>query len=468
MKDSPFIKPIDLFGNYYIYDVNRNDVVKVSRGLYEYLVQLERSPESECEEETVWREYESFVEKGYFSGHKMKVIRHPSTDLVEYYLDRKLSMVILQVTQNCNLRCSYCIYSDSYNEGQRSHSGKKMSLETAIRAVDFLAQHSIDSKKVGVSFYGGEPLLEMDLIKKVVDHAEDVLSGKDLTFSVTTNATLLTREIVAYMKEHHFNLMVSLDGPKSIHNTSRRFAADGVGSFDTIRKNLEAFREEYPDYFEKLSISMVIDPQNDFDEINSLFRPSDVFAGLKLHSSIIDDTYSLEKVTFSEEFIAKRNYQIFLAYLARMNRIDRKRVSPIAYEEVVRYGMAMDKMQKAKALPEEGAPNGPCVPGQSRLFADVDGNLYPCERVSENSPAMRIGNLTDGFDYEKSKELLNIGALTPEACRNCWAARLCSICPKHADDGGTLSQELKLARCQGIKDQALTDLKMWILMKEYA
>lgn len=464
MENIPFIKLIEQYGNYYFFDVNKNDIVKISEGLYKYLEELLHNPDAECE--SVAGEFNNLKKAGYLSGNRIKVIRHPDLPLLENYLERKINMVTIQLTQSCNLRCSYCIYSDFKNDGQRTHSGKRMSLETAKKAVDFLAVHSVDSESVSIGFYGGEPLLEFELIKNVAEYAEGILGDKYLNFSITTNATMLSDYIIDYLKEHNFQLMISLDGPKEIHDVNRRFASDGRGSFDTVLENIRMVKERYPDYFDKISINMVIDPQNDFDTINSLFTASDIFGYNNVQSSIIDDIYSMEKVTYSDEYISKRDYNIFLAHLARKGRIAESKVPPVALEEVRHLENELLKMKKTEALSEIGTHGGPCIPGQLRLFVDVDGNFYPCERVSESSSVMQIGNLQDGFDYKKARKILNIGELTSEECKKCWAVRHCTLCAKYADDGNSFSKEKKLSNCSGVREQTLYILKNMILLKE--
>ncbi len=464
----PFIKLFEFWGKYYAFDVNTDEIINISKKLYFYLGKLLKNHDGDInfDDEDTRREYESYNAYGYFSDIKVREIKHPSTDLIEGYLNRKINMMTLQVTQNCNLRCSYCVYSDFYNSGQRTHTGKRMAIETALKAVDFLAEHSLDSEFVSITFYGGEPLLEMNLVKKVVEYAEKVFKGKELRFSVTTNATKLDEEIVEYLVKKDFVLMISLDGPKEIHNTNRRFAADGKGSYDIIVSNLRKIKEKFPDYFRKISISMVIDPQNDFDEINSVFDKESVFSELNVHATVIDDIYSLEKVSYSEEYIAKREYHSFLAYLAELDRINIGEISPIAYEEISDMKSKSKMKGKVKKLSYTDAPGGPCIPGQTRLFVDVDGNLFPCERVSESSPAMIIGNLKEGFFYENARKILNIGALTADECKNCWAFRRCNLCARNADDGSKLSREKKLTYCSGVRERTLYELKREVLFYE--
>ena len=116
-------------------------------------------------------------------------------------------------------------------------------------------------------------------------------------------------------------------------------------------------------------------------------------------------------------------------------------------------------------MAEVGHPSGPCIPGQLRLFVTTDGNFFPCEKVSENSQVMKIGNVNEGFDYEKVKKILNVGKLTENECKECFAFRNCSLCSMVADTGKSeedeLSRNLKLESCARIRyefDDKLKDV----------
>lgn len=465
MNKKPFIKLFKSPNAYYVFDVNRDNVIAVSSDTYFYLQALLRNGDIQCHEHKILDEIGSLKNNGYLSDNKIKMIKHPCSDAFATYLERKLNMITLQVTQNCNLRCSYCTYSDFYNNQQRSHSDKRMSLETAIKAIDFLANRSIDSAQVNVGFYGGEPLLEFDLIKKAVSYAEDLFPHKELSFSITSNGTLLTPEILSFFREKNILLMISLDGPKEIHNINRRFAADGSGSFDVVMNNIRMIQKDYSDYLKNISISMVIDPQNDFDKINEIFE-EETLQNVNIRPTVIDDTYSSEKIKFSERYIEKKEYNTFLAYLANVNRLNQNEVSPVAMQEITQLNNKIGKFIKRISLPTEGTHSGPCIPGQARLFVNTDGELFPCERISETSQIMQIGNLEKGFDYDKAMALLDIGALTADECRNCWAISHCSICPKCADDGDYFSAEMKISYCEGVKAQVLNELESMVLFQE--
>lgn len=447
---NPFIKLLSTPYGKYFYDVNRNEIVPVPEKTYNALQIIKGKRIGELDSEDI-EAIDKIKSKGYLSDKHPSEIKHPMLEYADDLLKRKIPMIILQVTQSCNLRCSYCIYSDIDNDLQRSHSAKHMTFETAKKAVDFLWEHSVDSPSVNIGFYGGEPLLEIELIKKVIEYAEELFAGKRLTFSITTNGTLLSEDIIEYFNEKKMQLTISLDGPEEIHDKYRRFAADGKGTFRVIFDNVEKLRKKYPEYFSKALFNMVINPQNDFAYTNSIFKDYDYLKSGNVSPSIVDDSYSMEKTTYSDEFNEHMNYHIFLALLSALERLDQEKVSPIALQNINQVIIKKKDLGKQMTLGDCTAPGGPCVPGQVRLFVSVNGNFYPCERVSESSEVMNIGNINDGFDMKNVKALLNVGSITAEECKNCWAFTNCFLCAKYADDGNCLNPELRKSYCKEVR-----------------
>ena len=137
---------------YFLYDAKVNKVESISKSLHDYLSQLEdysNLPDSCPDTE----EINSLQESGLLSPCTISGIKHPLTEHLPDFLDRSLSHLILQVTQNCNFRCSYCPYTD--NSGiQRLHSTQRMTIDSARQALDFLHKHSIDAPTITVGFIG--------------------------------------------------------------------------------------------------------------------------------------------------------------------------------------------------------------------------------------------------------------------------------------------------------------------------
>jgi CLI_3235-class bacteriocin maturation radical SAM enzyme len=444
----PFIYLFKTINSYYFYDVNKNETVEIDDLVYAALNKISKSENNEILffDKDTNEKIAQLENNGYLSDNTVETVKHGCTDFLDYYLGRRLQKITLQLTQNCNLRCSYCTYSDLNNIKQRSHSSKRMTFEIGKKGIDFLIANSIDTETVNIGFYGGEPLLEFELIKKLVDYVKSEYKEKKVTYSMTTNSTLLNEDNLKFLVDNDFLLMISLDGPKNINDINRRFAVNGNGTYDIIVNNIMLIKNKYPAYFKKISISMVINPQYNFDDINSIFKNNNIFKDLKIQASMVDDTYSIEKSFYSDNYTEKARYNNFLSYLKYLNLFNDESKS-IVDQSFARI-LSSNMRQKSQGLPKTTAPGGPCVPGQKRLFIDVHGNFFPCERVSEKSYVMNIGNLKEGFYIEKCSELLNIGSLTSEKCKKCWAFRGCRICAKHVDNNRELSGDMKVRHCK--------------------
>ncbi|MCL2052182.1 MAG: Cys-rich peptide radical SAM maturase CcpM [Lachnospiraceae bacterium] len=449
----------------YFFDANKDEMISVNEESFRYLSCLQADENTEIG--VMPPELLELKEQGYLKTESnIKEISHAYNEYLEFFLDRKLAMLTLQLTQDCNLRCKYCIYSEEHSSRQRSHSIKSISWEIAKKAVDFFLAHSIDNPEVNIGFYGGEPLLEFSLLKRIIEYAKECFAGRKLTFNMTTNATLLTDEMILYLKEQDVTMMISLDGPKEINDLNRIFI-DGSGTFDTVSERVSRIKEICPDYAEKLMISMVMDPENDFDCINAINIDGSEFNKLTISPTLVEREYGEENPQFSSNYVWKTEYQFFLAMLSHYGRYPKEDVSPIADSRLARSLDEYTRTCSGSFLRETDVPSGPCIPGQMRLFVNVDGLLFPCERVSEKSQAMCIGSLDEGFNLEKAKDVLGIGTLTKEECKKCWCFRYCSLCAKKADDEfGKLSAEVKLSFCNEAKSRAYQNLEQYLLFKE--
>jgi uncharacterized protein len=462
--DKPFIKLFHTPNAGYFLDVNKDEILPISEGSFKYLnaVLLDKDTGLDMPEELA-----VLNSQGYLTNESaVKRVQHLYSQNLDTFLQRKVMHITLQLTQNCNFRCRYCVYSGPPNSRQRTHSNKRMSWQIAKDAVDFLWDHSVDTSRVDIGFYGGEPLLEFPLIKKVVDYSERRFFGKDLTFTMTTNGTLLTTEIIHFLRDHNVSLFISLDGPKEINDKNRVFA-DGRGTFALVIKQIELIKKVAPDYFKKLVINMVIDPMNKYDCINSIDIEGADLSELYLKPSIVSYDFANRKTSFSDDYVWKNEYQLFLAILSEFKRFPDKDLSPIAKKSISITKTAISRVAKGAALQEIDIPSGPCIPGQMRLFVDVSGKLFPCERVSEKSEAMCLGSIRDGFDIGKANHVLNAAELTQAECCRCWCFRYCLQCAKTADnESGVLSAATKLEHCKDSQASACANIYNFLMLKE--
>ena len=152
MMKRPFIKLFRTPNSWYFYDVAKSELCQIQPDSYLFLQRLlDGDVVSEPPDELV-----HLAEMGYLTSESpVEELCHPYSRYLPQFLDRNLRQLILQVTQSCNFRCKYCIYSETSSARQRHHSAKHMTWDMAKRAVDFLWEHSIDSRMVSISFYGG-------------------------------------------------------------------------------------------------------------------------------------------------------------------------------------------------------------------------------------------------------------------------------------------------------------------------
>lgn len=363
---------------------------------------------------------------------KLKGFIGPYND-VEFAIGNKVQQITLDLTQKCNLKCNYCINGESFHRANENGTAKDMPIETAKAAIDYLFLHADDS--IAVTFYGGEPLLKFDLLKELVEYSkrknED--AGKTLTFSMTTNLVLMTKEIAQYFASvGGFGILCSLDGPEQIHD-EHRVMRDGNGSFKRALAGLkllvEAYGEKAGTY---ISINSVLTPpytMEKFDKMQEFYHslpwlPKDLS---------VETTYvsMFEGSELSHVFNeAHGNNSLQKPFTPLHDWIDEHR-----QEEG---GMFCSKFDDDTYLfihkraiydePVDGYPlQGCCVPGARRLHISVDGDYTVCERV-DNAPI--LGNVQAGVDINLVKEryLKDYMLDSLENCSKCWAARLCRIC----------------------------------------
>ena len=459
IKEDPFIHLFQTPLGYYFYDVNTNQIVKITSNIYECLQNLMPNSKNNAE---ILKLYEC----GLLKSNRVQKVNHPYTELLPYALKSKVHILILQVTQNCNLRCEYCLYSGGYKT--RKHQNKRMNLITAKAAINFLKSHSSEKRKVYIAFYGGEPLLEFELIQQCVCYAENIMPDKEIEYSITTNGTLLNEEIIEYLVEHDFKITVSIDGPKEVHDRSRHFVDSDIGSFDVIMKNLKYFRKKYEEVYEKnVRFNSVISTEYNFSCSDRFFK-EELFRDSIFSLSGISESFSKHKNVVSSQYIEEEQYELFKLFLSYFSRIDSKDVS-VLLKEYTRHLIGFEQKMKdgvRNELPKEWHRSGPCIPGVVRLFVNTDGDLFPCEKVSELAQICKIGTLKDGFDVKKVENILNLEKITQKECQNCWAYSECTSCVRFCDDCMEKNKDNILKRCKKILNTVEETFKDYTVLNE--
>ena len=170
--------------------------------------------------------------------------------------DFPVTGIDLFLAQECNMRCVYC-----YGVGGEYAGGGLMSEETAFRAVDWLIVNSRNALKVGIGFFGGEPLLNFPVMKKVVSYARTKAAEKckQINFNIITNGSLLTDEIISFLEDEKIEILISFDGPPEYQNRQRPFK-DGSGSYDRVHANIQKLRAVFPNLKGRATVYGDADP----------------------------------------------------------------------------------------------------------------------------------------------------------------------------------------------------------------
>jgi uncharacterized protein len=372
-------------------------------------------------------------------------------------INGQASNLVFCTTENCNLRCKYCIYSGSYSNSTRVHNNKQLEWNIAQKAIDQYVKISEKTEATNrfISFYGGEPLLNFEIIKQTVDYTID--RGIDVQFSLNTNLILVNEEIIKFLIDNKFAISVSIDGPKCIHD-AYRVSNNEKKSYSIVFQNLQKIKDIDSSYFKnKIIINVVIVPHNyDLDILDNYFN-SDIFNDF--------DTGRIKPLQINSEensFFSQYDYFGFMnkfnkytlhkfIYAHKTGKTDFSDMK-VSYQYHIRgfkqiYFREMNRMNEYDYF----WPNGICLPGLRSLFVSTDGYYYPCEKMNDHN-SLIIGSVFEGFDIENTVKLIDEYATKSlPLCKHCWAYRFCDVCFMSSQISGRYCQTRKVQFCNGMK-----------------
>ncbi len=350
------------------------------------------------------------------------------TELInEIFNAGHIQQLILNVTEDCNLRCQYCYLSEGYHY-TRNRTESKMTVATAITALDkfFMRLEKIKQfnpgKKCGITFYGGEPLLNFQTIYASIEYSKLNCPVTPI-FNITTNGTLLKDEILDYLIVNNVHISISLDGAKKNHDRNRLFTENN-GSFNIVRNNIMKLKNAYPDY-QNVNISSVFDYKTDLRENCSFFVENQMPPmGFITQVSILNTDYYKKFSKNDIENFAKDYYGLMNEYID--NKIKGETISPylqMLYE--IRLISSLFRLRrsdnKLPIMPYTSA----CIPGM-KVSVRVDGTYDMCEKINETFP---IGDNEVGYDYGKILNILmEYRTHVTEKCHECPLRRQCGMC----------------------------------------
>jgi len=362
---------------------------------------------------------------------------HTEENIKYFVLKRGLLHLSLCVTEDCNFRCKYCAYSDSY-EYTRSHSNKYMDFAVAKKAIDCYfsllnkGERYNPLRKPSIGFYGGEPLLNFELIKECEAYIRDTYKDYELILTMTTNGSLLNKEKANWLMEHDFFIAVSLDGPEEEHNRCRVYR-NGKGTFGDVIKNIRPIMDKK---YKKIYSIAVLDWRSDLFKQEEFFNREDIPSPARI-SLVSEDGGSRyykqftkdDLLAFREQLRAARSYYFGGSYQQKREKITS------FFENIVGKIPERDLLSTISVLtPHPIMPfTSACVPGR-KLYVDVNGYYYACEKVNGSFP---IGNVTEGLNFARISKLIREYINCMDRCPECKVSRKCSFCyPKFETDNG--------------------------------
>lgn len=409
---SSMIHKFYLNDNYIVLDVNSGAVHIVDKIVYDVLdfygdkslEDIIKLLKKEYSSDSITEVHE---EIGKLKKNGLLYSEDIDTSNFKYNEDNVVKAMCLHVAHDCNLKCDYCFASQGDFKGERS----LMSLEVGKRSLDYLVENSGSRRNLEVDFFGGEPLMNFQLVKDLVHYGKSIEKehNKNFRFTITTNGVLLDDENIEFINKHMDNVVLSLDGRKRVNDNMRK-TNNGEGSYDIIlpkfkklvdkrgdkdyyirgtftNRNID-FTEDllhfYEQGFKKTSIEPVVTP----DTMDYALREEHLEAVIKEYEKLSKEYIKIKKT--DKDFL-------FFHFM-----IDLKQ------------GPCMVKRAVG------------CGAGSEYLAITPDGDIYPCHQfVGEDE--FLIGDIWKGI---KNKDLTDkfkkCNVHTKEKCKKCWAKYYCS------------------------------------------
>ena len=318
-----------------------------------------------------------------------------------------IKALCLHVAHTCNLNCSYCFASQGKYHGERA----LMSLDVGKRALDFLIENSGNRKNLEVDFFGGEPLMNWEIVKSLVAYAreQEKKYNKNFRFTLTTNGVLIDDDVIDFCNREMSNVVLSLDGRKEVHD---RFRKDylGRGSYDTVVPRFQEFVRRRGDksYYIRGTFT-----HYSTDFTNDIFHMADLgFKELSMEP-VVCSPEDESALTQSDLPVLFEQYEILAKEMLKRKREGR---------EFTFYHYMLD------------LTHGPCIykrisgcgSGTEYMAVTPTGELYPCHQFV-GDPKYLLGNIYDGVtNKEVQNEFKLCNAYARSECADCWAKLYCS------------------------------------------
>ncbi len=453
----------------YVYDAATNAIVRVPDALYQTLPDLMNARSADIDALDISLK-DMNAAKRLFDDLQTKagvlVPQRPHQVVAKRPPDASdehmLFSLLLNVTEACNIRCNYCVYGGSY-QGKRQHNNARMSIETARRAIDFLAAHSGQAEYPFrmLGWYGGEPLVNFAVIKDSARYFREVFADLPTRFHMTSNALLWNDEILDFFTEYDVDLVVSMDGPRPIHDRNR-IGPKGEGTFNRVKSNLDRLRARNPDYFaKKVTLNAVATAPLDLVELDRFFSKFPIQVSI---SSVEPDDFTENG---PEPIEAKGWSQMRAKFIKGC--LERAFDTPdfksrgynFVYYLFIRDMQRLHKRQPKSGFDSELSAYSNCVPGVERVFVNTRGGFETCEKT-DGSAVMTLGDLTTGILQESAVAIYDhFNEMNNDHCRSCFNLRQCTMCFAHAQLGDNFSTQKRAWNCRALRRRTREMLSLY-------
>jgi uncharacterized protein len=323
-----------------------------------------------------------------------------------------LQSLVMNLTNQCNLSCQYCYEFGEDKVATPEGKPKFMDLETAKASVDFLLGQSSGRRGIHITFFGGETLMNFPLLKQVVDYAttQAASQGREVDFSLTTNATLLTPAIIRFLSENRIGVTVSMDGPPELHDKLRVFA-NGRGSYDIIAPKVRALLENH----RTRPIAARVTLTAGVTEVVRIYR--------HLKQDLGFHEVGFAPVTTASNRLYSINERGMDGVYEQFCALAEEWLSFALRGELHGFSNVSDTIAE---LYQGVNKSHPCGAGLGMVGVGPSGDIAPCHRFVD-SDTHSLGHISTGIDRVKQTDFLNRGHIGAKyACHSCWARPLCA------------------------------------------
>jgi uncharacterized protein len=386
----------------------------IEQGVPVYQAVAAHAAQAQTTEAEIWSVLEKLRARGFFRFSQVNLADQEfMIRKLWFHKPRRLQLLM---AQGCNLGCRYCY---AWRNGSNQLS-TLMPWSTAKQAIDYLVKRSAHRKDIQITFFGGEPLLNWDVLVQCVEYAKAVglETGKSFTFEVITNGTLLTKERAHFLADNQFMLMVSIDGWKEMHDYNRP-TLGGPSTYDTIVENALYVNNLY----KSRGMRPIKVRANMTNRFHDFYKVGNHLKSLGFDRVAVAPIEPLSHGDQSPSSLteAQMDGLCETSYRTALDIIDRLSAGePLTdFERQTISGFAEDRTPNAlKGII--------CGIGRNTQCVDNKGNIYPCHRY-EGMESFIIGNVFTGHDEEKTMRYYRmVNGNATNRCHSCWIRDYCS------------------------------------------